>query len=232
MTSASTLIRRAGKAKTKAEATRLRAQAAKLRREARNEKRWERVPATGVGEDPKVRMPPPNKPRPMTGLPNKNKILKGLEQALNQARGDKQAMHFEHRAEQGWTPVQPEPLVSLDRAEALMKLARSKNTEAVVLQSELCRMAANAQYEAKQEAQEAHRKALIHNNEQHHINVVCAFVAAAEGLALSNGGPMPATAVIAGYTLARVVDALQKAGYSADGLKSMSRGALEARLNR
>jgi hypothetical protein len=218
MTSASTLIRHANRTKNPALAKRLRAQAAKLRREAREAKK----PGPNKGllkdgaSDPNVKMPPPNK---------LNHAQQSAANALGQQR-------FAPIAEQGWAPMPPDPIVSKDAAENLMKVARHKNTSPEAFQSELLRIAANAKYEAKKEAQDEHRKAIIRNNEQHHINAVCAFIAELEGLSRENGGPMPQAVVLSGYTVARVIDALKKAGYSAEGLASMSRGALEARLNR
>lgn len=213
MTSASTLIRRAAKAKTAAEGAKLRAQAAKLRREARDRVKH---------GDPKVRMPPPN--------PATEPLL------VTQARlhGKDTAMHFEHSAEQGWTPMptEPEPLVHPIHAEDILKTARRKDATPELIHQALLRIGNDVRSKTKREDEIKRIEDAKRLNEINAINVVCAFVAAAEGWAKANGGPMPKTAIIAGYTLARVVDALHNAGYTADGLKSMSRGALEARLNR
>ena len=213
MTSASTLIRRAAKAKP-AQAKKLRAEAAKLRRAARARKKPGPNPATtAIGADPKA---------------NRAANALGTQGGL---RGDNSTdMNFAQRsAAQGW---QPAPLVSTERAEALMKLARHKGTDVGNIHHELCRIAANAGHEARQEADQRHIETLKHIHEANAINVVCAFVATANAMAKANRGPMPETVIVSGFQLARVVDALEKAGYSADGLKSMSRGALEARLNR
>lgn len=230
MTSASTLIRKAAKAKP-AEAKRLRAQAAKLRREAREAKKpgpnlgiQANRPARGaiIGGDPNVKMPPPNHA--------KNALYVGREAAND---GQDTTMRFEHSAEHGWrTPVPPEPLVHMIHAEGLLKQARRKDATAEQIHETLIQIGRGVQYKARAEADVRHIEALKQVHEANAINVVCAFVAAAEGWARSNGGPMPATAVIAGHTLARVVDALKNAGYSADGLKSMSRFAADARLTR
>lgn len=213
MTSASTLIRKAAKAKTKAEAKRLRAQAAKLRREARE--RAKGVSATtAIGADP-----------------NANRIGRQHASIIGgPVNVENSAQNAVFPGERAMSMAPFDPMV--ERAESLLKLARHKATTADTIRHELNRIANNAAHDVRKETDQRHMDQMKRIHEQNAINVVCAFMAECEGMATENKGPLPKTIVVSGFTMARVIDALTKAGYSADGLKSMSRFAADQRMTR
>ena len=84
-------------------------------------------------------------------------------------------------------------------------------------------MASQNRYLGKEGAERsaADRIKVMHEAQQ--INVVCAFLAEMNAIATLNTGPLPRAVMIAGYTLARVVDALRQAGYTEDGKEGIKR---------
>jgi hypothetical protein len=73
-----------------------------------------------------------------------------------------------------------------------------------------------ARTEARAVAQKEGMEAVSQNTKGWGIAIVSAFVAKCETMEKLNKG-MPRTAIVDGLTLARIVDALRDAGYTADG---------------
>jgi hypothetical protein len=74
-----------------------------------------------------------------------------------------------------------------------------------------------AKYQGEKAADQRHTEQLKRIHEANAINVVCALLAEMEEAARANGGPLPTIVTVAGYTMARVIDALHRAGYSSKG---------------
>lgn len=231
MTSASTLVRQAKKAKTKAEAKALRAKAALMRRTARKAK--EARKADGMKVATQALLNAVQSSQINASRSNQD----NADDGRNMDKGTFNLVPIGYRTASEAMEARLEedaahPFVSMGRAEVLMKLARKKSINPETFHNELVRLAALHRLEAKQEASTLYMEHLKRARETNDINVVCAFIASVEGVMRANGGSLSPSIVVAGYTVARVLEALKAAGYSESGLKSMSRQALEARTTR
>jgi hypothetical protein len=56
-----------------------------------------------------------------------------------------------------------------------------------------------------------------------HINVICAFIADMEGNQSLYGGALPASVMVSGMTIARIVAELREHGYSTEGKRGIDR---------
>jgi hypothetical protein len=122
---------------------------------------------------------------------------------------------------QGWAPIPThDELIAQSRAEEITKLARSKGGAKEEIVKRLACWGRIAEVEARKEAEVANMDSIKMLTKQMHINVVASFLAQVNGMAAANRGPLPRSMVVSGYTLARVVDALNQAGYTEDGFKS------------
>lgn len=217
--SASTLARRASKTKNPVLAKRLRAQAAKLRRDERANKELHEA-MRGV--------------MPAALKPGRNKIIKGLQQAVETVKG------FSHQ-NGGWVPMPDEAANDSARAASvdsmplteqpgkgevvggylaalagqIAKLARKKGGIDEI-QGRLMVLEAQTRHDAKVDANERVQKAAQQANEQWRENIVTGFLARCAALEQMHRG-LPDTVVVDGMTLARVIDALHGAGYTARG---------------
>lgn len=147
------------------------------------------------------------------------------------ALGD-QAMTFQHDKATDWQQVAGArgnaPPAPSETAE-IVKLARGKNPLEAV-ENKLMMLKANARYGGMEEAEEAASKQRAQAREVMEINVISAFMARLNAAAKFNGGPLPLTFIVDGYTLARVCDALHKAGYDADGLRKRNSNEVAAEI--
>lgn len=206
MTSPSTLIRQAKRTKNKAEAKRLREQAATLRRNGRAAKKL--TDTAG-----KVNVAVKNtRWQPMPGFRASIKKISpdGGTITIETGPGVNQAMQVRNR---------------LDEAvDEIFKVTRDKKLkDSAMPVIAVRRRLVEAKAEGREEAQKEARHRADMAREMTKIAVVSGFIATADQLAKLNGGPMPQTAVISGYTLARVIDALRDAGWSENGKTSMGR---------
>ena len=238
MTSASTLARRARAEKNPRKAKKLRAEAAKLRREEREAKAFQ---ASTVAElnsmknEKRAQMLKRVKKR-KARKPGKaaSKTIKGLNQALEHAKrfglenGGWRAVDNAARA------ASPDamPLAQLQqerpgkgeivggelarKAEEIAKLARKKGGIDAI-QKALEALAFNRRHEATREMTERMNTVAKDSNKRWGDAIVTGFMARCLGMEAANGRGLPDYVVVDGVTLARVVDALTDAGYTAQG---------------
>ena len=79
---------------------------------------------------------------------------------------------------------------------------------------------------AIKEIENKYRQQMIDASKINHINVVCAFIADMEGTASLNGGALPPSVMVSGYTVARIIDVLRQAGYDTEGKRGDDRGSI------
>lgn len=108
------------------------------------------------------------------------------------------------------------------KARAIVVAARKKNG-ATAIENTLIQVALQAGYEATQRAEQHELEHLKAIHETNAINVVAAFMAEMEAIQTLNRGAVPPALMTSGFTIARVVDALAKAGYSKNGWKQPDR---------
>jgi hypothetical protein len=215
MTSASTLARKAAKSKNPAVAKRLRSQAARLRREARAKSK--KVVRTRRVE-------------PYTSM---RETFEARARSAETAKALNDAIYGDGRTELSRSPVsdpatdgearwQVVPSIiqgyEVDRLRTLARIKRKADDETtdpfeIGLRAKLV----DAKVAGKKEAEQANTALLKQVHEVNRINVVSAFIAELEGVAAANGGTIPKTLVVSGYTLARVLDALRDAGHTTEG---------------
>lgn len=192
--SASTLARRAAKTKNPTEAKRLRAQAAKLRRDAR-------------------------KPSPAA------KIEAGLKQALELAKNQTRREMLDtaqRAASPDSMPLSLGDIPWYQREEEIIKLMKAaKKPEE--FKSELSNMIHASRYDGRLKVLGEQADAMSESNKRWAINIVAGFIARMNAEAKANGGPLPRSIIVDGATMSRVVDALEKAGYTPDGVTGLRR---------
>lgn len=213
MTSPSTLIRKARKAKTRAEAVRLRAQAAKLRRETRRlAKAAKTTPqlARAAG-DPNV------KSRHQIYPAFKEALLNGGTVSPNGGGTVILSVGSEEQGVQAKSPVD-------EAVDDIFRVTRDKklNNSALPVIT-VRRHLVEAKARGREEADKDARRRADMAREMTKVAVVSGFIAHANLMAKINGGPMPQVVTMNGFTLARVLDALSDAGWSEDGKTSMGR---------
>lgn len=105
------------------------------------------------------------------------------------------------------------------KADEIIKLARSKLPNlADEVQSKLALLESTARYEGECRADKQHMHEVKAIHEATTDKIVCAALAVFEADMRSNGG-LPSAVTISGYTLARMIDALNRVGYSGKGKK-------------
>lgn len=200
--SASTLVRRAAKEKNPKKAKALRAGAAKMRSDARKTKREDWID-TNIA---KARL-------------NPNRTIKSIAREA-QLSGQVASVGVEMAV----TP----PIIEPAEIERLRAIAKKKPIDkgthtfdpfAIGVRAALL----EARRDGERKAETAGVERMHTQIEAQHINVVCAFLAEMSGIAALNRGPMPRAVMVSGYTVARIVDALRKAGYTEDGKEGMKR---------
>lgn len=216
--SASTLVRRASKTKDQKVAKRLRSLAAKARREERAKKvrgvtkaSFDKHVAAFAREDRK---------REERRAANKAALSGG--QTVGNGNGGG-AIVAEQSTDKEWRLQPPVPHVGDGEMDLLRMLAKKKSDPHGEFPHEIRMMVNRNRAEASRIALQGSGEAAQRQMEAQRINVVCAFLAEMEGVAALNKGPLPRCVMIAGYTLARVVDALRQAGYTAEGKEGMKR---------
>jgi hypothetical protein len=108
------------------------------------------------------------------------------------------------------------------REQEVAKLMRAaKNPEE--FKSELSNMIHASRYDGRLKALAEHDGKLAEANKQWAINFVSGFIARMNAEAKANGGPLPRAVVVDGVTMARVIDALERSGYTADGVTGLRR---------
>lgn len=207
--SASTLVRRAAKEKNPKKAKALRARAAKMRSDARKTKKEDWID-TNIA---KARL-------------NPNRTIKSIAREAYQSG---QAVGVEAKDTAFVTP----PIIDPAEIERLRGLAKKKVNTAFDGDGDKytfdgfginLRLAlVNARVDGERKAEAAGVERMHTQIEAQHINVVCAFLAEMSGIAALNRGPMPRAVMVSGYTVARILDALRKAGYTEDGKEGMKR---------
>lgn len=100
-------------------------------------------------------------------------------------------------------------------ADQIAKLAR-KRGGVDAIQAELAKMLAAARTEGQKMAAERYMKATKETHERTIDNVVCSAIAVFEAQMRKFDG-LPATVTTSGYTICRMIDALNRAGYTANG---------------
>jgi hypothetical protein len=101
----------------------------------------------------------------------------------------------------------------------LMKAAKKPEE----FKTELSNMVHASRYDGRLKALQEHDGRVEEINKQWAINFVSGFIARMNAEAKANGGPLPRSVVVDGATMARVIDALGKAGYTADGVTGLRR---------
>lgn len=237
--SASTLARQAAKTKNPKEAKRLRAAAAKLRREAREatsyevSKQAELSKLVRAGRRSRKKAA---KPRPAA------KIEAGLKQALelakNQTRREmldnvskktaselNQALYGDNAQRAASPDSMPLSLTGIpwyQREEEVIKLMKAaKKPEE--FKRELSNMIHASRYDGRLKVLGEQADAMSESNKRWAISIVAGFIARMNAEAKANGGPLPRSIIVDGATMARVVDALEKAGYTPDGVTGLRR---------
>lgn len=243
MTSPSTLIRKAAKATNPRTAKRLRNEAAKLRRAIRATKaktatKSKKLPAKKAAKKPKkssaadIRPLPPGPyvdPQVHTSVGGVNRDRRGNIIDIDR---DRQA---EIAAARGMmdASMQAEtfPLITGDKIERLRAIAATPQDPgepdafAIALRASLV----DAKVKGRREVEDQHVQTLKTVHEVNSINVVSAFCAEIEAIQKLNGGPLPPSLMLSGYTVARVYSALRDAGYTADGKSGVNRATIGTR---
>lgn len=236
MTSPSTLLRAAKKAKTAKEAKRLRTLAANMRRDQRAAKAFQ---GSTIAElDGQKR-----KHRPMTGLgAEREKIIQrinrtiaqgkypGIVAGLNPVYMQTDEAANDSNAARAASPDSM-PLMQLTQqpghgeivggylaalAANIAKMARKKGGVDAI-QAQLKRLEMEINNSAMSAANQRVQKTAQSANEQWRENIVTGFMARMAGLERMHRNGLPDTVIVDGVTLARVVDALHAAGYTSTG---------------
>lgn len=220
MTSPSTLIRRARKAKNPAQAKRLRNQAARLRREQRGKSAKKSDTAAKAA----IRKRSGGKPDALAGI-------LGINRSDNPAwrvRQDGDNMVASYGVAEVAGEAKAEPIISGEEIERVRALAKAKHVPnepdsfAIAMRANLV----DAKVRGKRDAEEAHVSLLRTVHEVNALNVVCAFVAEIEGIQALHRGTLPPTLMLSGYTVARVYSALRDAGYTSEGKGGVRRESI------
>lgn len=229
MTSPSTLLRAAKKAKTAKEAKRLRTLAANMRRDQRAAKAFQ---GSTIAElDGQKR-----KHRPMTGLgAEREKIIQRVNRTIAQGKHpgivvglNPVYMQTDEAANDSNAARAASPdsmsLIPKKWWESEEQIARLKSVKHIEeFKTQLLGMISAARNDMLMKAEDNRIDAIKASNEAWKINFVSGFMARMNAEAKANGGPLPRAVVVDGVTMARVVDALEKAGYTADGVTGLRR---------
>lgn len=231
MTSASTLIRRARKAKSPREAKRLRTMAAKLRRAARDKAASKKAPAKRSTKSKKK--PAKRRTRAKVSIANglKEAIMRGESGDWKVRReGNKLLATLQGGDTQGLATTGVAGLIDGDGIEMMRALAQHEYKPGEIDQFAIGLRArlVDAKVTGGRQADEINTNLLKTVHEVNRINVVSAFMAEMDGVQKLNGGPLPPSMMVSGYTLARVYDALRDAGYTTEGKSGVNRGSLQA----
>ena len=228
MTSPSTLIRRAAKAKSPRHAAKLRAQAAKLRREIRSAAKHV------VKVSRKKKRKPSKIERALTEAINMthDKVLGWRAVGPEETIGNQAINRL--RPESEVAPKAPPPPL-LEDAELLRlrKLARGRSTNvndsfAIAVRSNMADAVVRGRKEMHEEVKRTEDIALESvksNNEAHAIAVVSGFIAIVKHAGKYMGGPLPPTMTFTGHTVSKVYDALRAAGYTEEGKQGAIRNS-------
>jgi hypothetical protein len=215
MTSPSTLIRRARKAKNPAESKRLRAQAAKMRRELRAKKV---KPKKAKAKKPK------KVTNPVAAMDNTWSMVKNnLNEILygdNAKVGAKLGQQATDSSINPWLD---------SRSDQLVKAA--KKGDGNTFDAILSDMMRGARMNALQEAEREHTEVLKALHEANSIKVVSAFIAEIEGIKALNRGVLSPTIMVSSFTINRVVAALRDNGYTEFGNSFSNRIPVETKIN-
>lgn len=119
--------------------------------------------------------------------------------------------------------VRSNPAEIADKAQKIIKLARGKDgakaQEAV--ENHLSMMRHGSYCDGEYEAGVIHRKRMLEQQQAIDTKIVCGFLAEVDEQMRSHHGGIPpeVTFVVNSYTLVKIVDALNRAGYYANGRK-------------
>lgn len=197
--SSSTMFRKAQKAKTKKEANRLRRIANSLRKLERSKKL----------------------------IAKSTKLARESVQgnAAGSVGAQSQTLVMHHNAAGGWKEIgHDDGLISTEELERLRSKAQERTNEKVDGFGISVRAALiGARIFGRKQETVDHAKRLETLMEVQNINVVSAFIAEMNGIAAMNRGPLPPVIMVSGYTLARVLDALRRAGYTENGKEGAKR---------
>jgi hypothetical protein len=188
VTSPSTLIRQAAKAKSPRIAARLRAEAAKLRREKRKNPIRQ---ADVIAEKIRKIINPVTERAIETAASGGWKVM---DQEPEEILGE----HTIHRL-RVYARQKPKP----DGNDHFAIALRSNIVDARIKASKATRAAADEQLRTQREA--------------HNICVVSAFLAEMGALSRHHNGELPAATIVPGYTIVRLIDALRRVGYTENG---------------
>jgi hypothetical protein len=214
VTSPSTLNRLANKTKNPAKAKALRAQAAKMRREIR----LSRHP---LGKPTTMQRARKNNKLQREETARMHKRLPGLAGLVATERKEITGINSEQTT--GWQAVTENPIITSETIERLRSLSRRRDKPMdfeIGLRSALI----DAKARGKREQADVTEAYTRQQRDAHNINVVCGFIAEMQAIENATAAGLPPSLIIAGYTVARVVDALRAAGYNADGKKMHGRG--------
>lgn len=212
MTSPSTLIRKAAKAKSAATAARLRAEAAKLRREARQ---LRTTAGTLRAEAGKLRK---------TAVAKAEALATKVRSRINEVATRTLDMQPQSEVSGGWKAVSHDGenvLIGDEYLETLRAAARKKpksskeehDSFGIAMRAALVTQRAHGRRQVEESEREK-RKAIYDANR---IAVVSGFIATVEAAARHNKGELAPTVVTSGYTIARIIEALRLAGYTENG---------------
>ena len=220
MTSSSTLARRARAEKDPRKAAMLRKRAAKLRREERSAAKM-----TGLGAAEIKRIVDKTQPGKSRMLADQMEhaiktgkhsgIVVGLDPKLMQIGGN-----AERAASVDSMPLVRKPWYE-EEAEIARLAALAKKPDA--FKAQFLGMIASSRFDGRTKALVERDGEAAESNKRWAINFVSGFLARMNAEAKANGGPLPRAVVVDGVTMARVVDALEKAGYTPDGVTGLRR---------
>lgn len=180
-----------------------------MREQASNLRRAERAEKAKAKKAPKRQI----------GKTVANAYAKEADEALNAING-----FVANRAEAAANPPGRGEIVGGElakQADTLAALARKKGgTDAV--QAQLAAMLRIMRYEVQKAADDRHMKTVKDIHEATTDKIVCSAIAAFQ-MQMKEQGGLPPAVTIPSYTLCRMLDALNRAGYSAEGRKEVGR---------
>lgn len=198
MSSSSSMFRKAKEALKKGHksaADRLRKEGNKLRREERQSAAYA---ASKKAETRK------SKKKAKKKVAERNKIIAGLQEAVNYAEAQQ--------------TVSQHPI-----HQATARIMGHIKGDSPLMEETIRRELLDAQAMGTREAHDHHRMMLKIQSDAAAVNVVSGFMAICELAQQANGGALPSTMSMSGYTAAKVYDALKEVGYTTNGRQGVDR---------
>lgn len=126
-------------------------------------------------------------------------------------------------SDQGFGKPRANPAEIADKAQKIIKLARGKDSAKALeaVGNHLMMMRLGSYNDGEHEASVLYRKRLLESQQAIDTKIVCGFLAEVDEQMRSHHGGIPPemTFVVNSYTLVKIVDALNRVGYYANGRK-------------